>query len=88
MVGGYKLIDFKSKNITLEGVKIEGIREAIKKSRKMLICTNLIVTDLAIPPVQISFTEHEGILKGTIMVSGADVTLSITTDDIVTLVSH
>lgn len=88
MVGGYKLIDFKSKNITSEGVKIEGIRESIKKSSKMLICANLIVTDTSITPVQISFIENDGLLLGTIMLAGSEITLSITTDDIVTIVSH
>jgi hypothetical protein len=86
MVGGYKLIDFKSKNITQEGVKIEGISKSIREANKMLISANLTVTDITLKSIQLTFVDVDGVLiSNTFKVADSDITITITTDDTVTI---
>lgn len=86
MVGGYKLIDFRNHNITQEGVKIEGIHKSITEANKMLISANLTVTDIPLKPIQLTFVDVDGILiSNTFKVADSDITISITTDDTVTI---
>lgn len=86
MVGGYKLIDFKNHNITQVGVKIEGIHKSITEANKMLVSANLTITGIVLKPIQLTFVETEGVLiSNTIKLADSDIIISITTDDIVSI---
>lgn len=46
MNGGYQVFDMQGANITIEGVKIEGIYKFLKEHKKAVILENLVINGL------------------------------------------
>lgn len=85
MVGGYKMIDFKSTAITSGvGVEIKGIHNEIMNTEKETRIVNVIVDGVHYPSLTANFNRTSP-LKAIVPCGEAPLTVTITSDDIVTI---
>lgn len=85
MVGGYKIIDFKHTNFQLNTpAKVEGVYEAVVKSKKTTMLTNLKYMGMDITPFIANFDTGAPITSKTYVGVGK-ITITITSDDEVTV---
>lgn len=90
MKGGYRIIDLKNTDITVSGdaVKVEGVHQSIEANyRKPIILSGITLGGLEKPDAWVNFyvsgTDYKGVIGKTD--AGADLTITITDDDMVTV---
>ena len=86
MKGGYKIIDLKDNNFTLDGdaITIKGVYDSVENShRKATLLSGLVIDNVEKPNRFVTFTSDSGSFVTTM----ADAKITITAEDTVTLAS-
>lgn len=82
--GGYKIINLKGINITSSGVKIDGIYEAIKGTRKPTVLSGLVASSTEYPDMTVLFNpDTDGSYKYSFVYNSKSIALTITKADVV-----
>lgn len=86
MKGGYKIIDLKDNNFTLDSdaITIKGVYDSVENShRKAILLSGLVIDSVEKPNRFVTFTSDSGSFVATM----ADAKITITAEDTVTLAS-
>lgn len=89
--GGYKLIDFKETNITLNEIStIKGVYEAIENNyRKPTLITGLVIGNVEKEDTFVNFEHKENAYNGLLgMTANKVLCITITNKDAVTITEH
>lgn len=82
--GGYKIINLKGINITSQGVKIDGVYDAIKGTRKPTVLSGLVASLTEYPDMAVLFNhDTDGSYKYSFVYNGKSIALTITKEDVV-----
>lgn len=82
--GGYKIINLKGINITSQGVKIDGIYESIKGTRKPTVLSGLVTNSTEYPDMAVLFKlDTDGSYKYSFVYNGYSIALTVTKEDVV-----
>ena len=87
MVGGYQLVDFKHTGVTTEGVKIEGVYNTIKNTKKEIRIVNM--SSALLTPLTIGFMfGDDELFSLPFILDGMTVQIHITSDDVVSIIAQ
>lgn len=82
--GGYKIINLKGINITSQGVKFDGVYDAIKGTRKPTVLSGLVTGSTEYPDMAVLFNpDTNGSYKYSFNYNGKSIDLTITKEDVV-----
>ena len=88
MMGGYQIIDFKSKlNVAnSDGIELKGVFNTIKNSKKEIRLKNLNCDGVIFPSITTNFYFGD-VLEALVIAGGNMFRIQITTDDIVRILT-